>query len=68
MAIEYDGEGHFMIINRSKDANKNVEVFINTCIKDNIKDKFCKDNNRKILRIPYWDFKNIEEILSNHIN
>ena len=30
---------------------------------DKIKDKYCVDNNIKLLRIPYWEFENIENIL-----
>ena len=33
--------------------------------RDLIKDKYCQDNNIKLLRIPYWDFNNIELILNN---
>jgi len=28
-----------------------------------IKNKFCKENNIKLLRIPYTEYKNIEELL-----
>ena len=31
--------------------------------KDNIKTEYCKNNNIKLLRIPYYDFNNIEKIL-----
>ena len=37
-------------------------------IKDNIKTQYCKDNNIKLIRIPYWDFDNIEEILKKELN
>ena len=35
--------------------------------KDNIKRIFCKDNNINLLEIPYWDYENIEEILSREL-
>ena len=35
--------------------------------KDNIKRIFCKDNNINLLEIAYWDFDNIEEILSREL-
>ena len=30
---------------------------------DNIKTQYCQQNNIKLIRIPYWEFKNIENIL-----
>jgi hypothetical protein len=33
-------------------------------VKDNIKDNFCKNNNIKLIRIPYYEFDNIEKILN----
>ena len=35
--------------------------------RDMIKNKYCEDNNINLLRIPYWEDKNIEEIISNHL-
>ena len=35
--------------------------------RDNIKNKYCEENNIKMIRIPYWDYKNIEEILTKQI-
>ena len=34
-----------------------------TQIRDRIKNKYCKDNNIKLIRIPYFEFDNIDEIL-----
>ena len=28
---------------------------------------FCKKNNIKLIRIPYWDFKNVEMILKKEL-
>ena len=36
--------------------------------KDNIKTQYCLDHNIKLIRIPYWDFKNIENILKQELN
>lgn len=55
--IEYDGEFHF-------DTDRipfNNHVLQQK--RDAIKTKFCKDNNIKLIRIPYYDFKRIDEIL-----
>ena len=40
-----------------------LDGFIDTKIRDTIKTIYCKENNIKLIRIPYWNFNNIEEIL-----
>ena len=47
--------------------------FINTKMgkqfrNDNIKSQYCKDNNIKLIRIPYWEYDNINEILDKELN
>lgn len=34
---------------------------------DNIKNTFCFKNNINLIRIPYWEFENIEKILKQHL-
>lgn len=63
MLIEYDGEQHFKIVNWFGGFNG----FINTKIRDTIKNIYCKENNIKLIRIPYWEFDNIETILNEKI-
>lgn len=58
MLIEYDGIQHFK-------PSFNEKEFKNTKIHDAIKNEYCKKNNIKLLRIPYWKFNNIENILEN---
>lgn len=58
IVIEYDGEGHY------KDIYGNLTDRQN---KDNIKTNYCKENNIKLIRIPYWEFENIEKILNEKI-
>ena len=31
------------------------------------KTQYCNDNNIKLIRIPYWDFNNIEKILKKEL-
>ena len=59
---EYDGKQHFHLENCFSE-----EEFKNCQIRDNIKNKFCKDNNIKLIRIPYWEFDNIEDILKEEL-
>ena len=37
-------------------------------IRDTIKNIYCQQNNIKLIRIPYWDFNNIEQILKQELN
>ena len=69
IAIEYDGEDHYMIIFRSKNNTyeRAFNKFVGTKVRDTIKTKYCKDNNIKLIRIPYWDFDRIEEILKEEV-
>jgi len=59
--IEYDGEFHYRPFRKLKDSTKK---FKEGQKRDKIKTKYCKDNNISLLRIPYWDFDNIEQILA----
>lgn len=62
LCIEYDGEQHFKPIDFSgKGEEWAFNKFSITQAHDNIKNQYCKDNNIRLLRIPY--FKNIESEL-----
>lgn len=36
--------------------------------RDETKRNYCKENNIKLIEIPYWDYKNIESILTKELN
>jgi len=57
LCIEYDGILHYI------DKFNETEEFKKTKKRDKIKTKYCKNNNINLLRIPYWEFENIEKIL-----
>lgn len=59
--IEYDGEFHFNT-RRTPLNDPSLQQK-----RDAIKTKFCKDNNIKLIRIPYYEFKKIDEILESAI-
>lgn len=64
--IEYDGQQHFEArtfggISQER-ANDNLLYVQNN---DNIKNTYCENKNIKLIRIPYWEFDNIENILSD---
>lgn len=60
--IEYDGPHHFKSVNYF-DNNE----FIGIKRRDKIKEKFCKNNNINLIRIPHTSLKNIENILKRLI-
>lgn len=60
--IEYDSVLHY------KDKFNNPEEFALVQLRDNIKTQFCINNNIPLLRIPYWDFNNIEQILEQELS
>jgi hypothetical protein len=57
--IEYDGEQHFEVYG----GWSTKEVLIRTQKSDSIKNDFCVNNEIKLIRIPYVEFKNINKIL-----
>lgn len=68
MCIEYDGEQHFKPIRFFGSDEKNaIKKFKNVIKRDEMKNEYCKDNNIKLIRIPYWEFNNIENILKQEL-
>lgn len=61
--IEYDGIQHYKIVKRFGGFNG----FIDTKIRDTIKNIYCKNNNIELLRISYLNFDNIENIIINKL-
>lgn len=59
--IEYDGEYHYKMI-------AGFDEFVKRKINDTVKTKYCQDNNIKLIRIPYWEEKNIKNILMKELN
>jgi very-short-patch-repair endonuclease len=64
MCIEYDGEQHFKPIEflGGEEGLKQRQQ------NDKIKTNFCRSNNIKLLRIPYWKKNKISLILSEALN
>jgi len=63
---------NFIINQLKKYKNEPIEQakdrYKKQCIHDILKNKYAMDNNINILRIPYWEYNNIEEILNNYLN
>ena len=67
--IEYDGEQHFKPRDfKGEGYNKALNNFIGIKVRDTIKNIYCKNNNIKLIRIPYWYLDDIETILINELN
>lgn len=60
ICIEYDGEQHFNI----NEYFGGEKEFNNIKQNDEIKNKYCIENNINLIRIPYYDFNNIDNILN----
>lgn len=61
LLIEYDGEFHFYKKFRTD------QQFELQKKRDAIKNRFCIENKIMLLRIPYWEFNNIERILDKEL-
>ena len=60
-AIEYDGEQHFKPV----DFFGGEDGFKETKRRDKIKNEYCMEKKIPLLRIPYTEFHNIKEIVSD---
>jgi len=71
ICIEYQGKQHYIpliafyhkkfTIKESTDNLKSQQK------RDKIKKEYCKNNNIKLIEIPYWDFNNIKQIITDNI-
>jgi hypothetical protein len=66
LLIEYDGEFHYraLIGSTPEIKQKNLEIQQS---RDKIKNEWALKNNIPLLRIPYWDFDRIEELIEAFI-
>jgi len=64
ITIEYDGIQHFKAIDFFGGEKGLKKIKTN----DRLKNKYCKDNNIKIFRIPYTDYDNVYNILKKIID
>ena len=63
LLIEYDGEQHFKWLK----GWQTKEEFEKLQYHDQLKNTYCKNNNIPLLRIPYYDFDNIDDILCKYL-
>lgn len=58
--VEYDGIFHYEK-QYKRDGHEKIKAH------DKIKNEYCIKNNIPLIRIPYWDFDNIEQILTDKL-
>jgi hypothetical protein len=61
--IEYDGEGHYRPIQRNSVVD--LEVFAKSKSYDDIKTNYCAKNGIRLIRIPFWQLKEIESVVKH---
>lgn len=67
--IEFDGIQHYQPVDfANKGEEWANESFKLNQIRDKIKNDYCKNNGIKLIRIPYYEFNNIETILTSEIS
>lgn len=66
ICIEYQGEQHYQVFRNNFFGGE--ESLARNKERDEIKQKYCEENNIPLLIIPYWDFDKIEEILTRELN
>lgn len=67
--IEVDGEGHYKPIPRGSMTLEEAKQQLDIIQKhDNIKTQYCINHNIPLIRIPYWERKNLKCFLFNSLN
>lgn len=68
ICIEYDGQHHFYPVTfNGVTRDKAMKNYKRTLKHDSMKNRYCIDNNIELIRIPYFEFNNIESILNKQI-
>lgn len=64
LLIEFDGQQHFEDV----EYFKSERGFDKRRERDLLKTKYAKDNGMSLLRIPYWDINNVQNIISDTLD
>lgn len=68
-AFEYQGQQHYYPVDFSgKGMEYAKEQYEKGLLRDNIKRKYCKENNIYLIEVPYWEYDNMELFLCNELN
>lgn len=64
VVLEYDGEQHFRPVAFGKQSwEEAVEKYEYTVKHDKIKNEYCKKNHIPLIRVPYWEYENMDYYL-----
>ena len=63
ICIEYDGKQYYEPV----EYFGGEKAFKETKKRDATKNNYCQNNDIKLIRIPYWEFDNIENILEKEL-
>lgn len=67
LAIEFDGEQHFYPVDfKGGGIEEATKEFEELQIRDKEKNEYCLNNNITLLRIPYWERENINNVLDDY--
>ena len=61
LAIEFDGVQHYYPSFGEESFKRGVE-------RDLLKDEYCKTNNIRLIRIPFWEINKLEKIINNIVD
>jgi len=68
MLIEYDGQHHFKPVRFGGISMKRaIENYKQQVKNDIIKNLYCAENDIQLIRIPYWEYDNIEKYLRYYL-
>lgn len=70
LCIEFDGEQHYnshFYETMFNDKQKGMDAFRESQKRDEIKNRFCKENKINLLRIPYWKIESVDKIILDEI-
>lgn len=66
--VEYDGEGHYKPVMFGEESYEEaVEKFHYTQKHDQMKNEYCEVNNIPLIRIPYYEFDDVEYYLYDNL-
>lgn len=66
--VEYDGEGHYMPVRFGGMSDEEAEEhFIYIQKHDDIKNKYCAENDIPLIRVPYWEKNNLEQYIMDRL-
>lgn len=78
ICIEYDGRFHYEPVRFKKENETEYDIALaqkiaeeklkETQRRDKIKTDYCRNNGINIIRIPHWEFDNIEKILKKELS